>query len=110
MVLALARPLVTFDGCDRTSGPPAIERPGPAYRPFYQGDRIYVSHSILPSGGCSCGDHEFQRRYRANIAAALHGDTGREVDNKAVGDGEEGVDQGQEKMGRLPEAVERPEA
>jgi hypothetical protein len=110
MVLALARPLVTFNDCDRTSEPLAIERPGPAYRPFYQGDGNYVSRSILPSGGCSFGDHEFQRRYRAIIAAALHGDTGREVDNKAVGDGEEGVDQGQEKMGRLPEAVERPEA
>jgi|SRR5664280_448893 len=31
MVLALARPLVTFNDCDRTSGPPALERPGPAY-------------------------------------------------------------------------------
>ena len=110
MVLALARPLVTFDDCDQISGPPEPERPGPAYRPSYQGGCTNVWPSALSNGNCCCGDHEFQRRHRANIAAALHGDAGREVDNKAMGGGEEGVEQGQEKMGRLPETVERPEA
>jgi len=71
MVLALARPLVTFDDCDQISGPPEPERPGPAYRPSYQGGCTNVWPSALSNGNCCCGDHEFQRRHRANIAAVL---------------------------------------
>jgi len=81
-----------------------------------RGDRrecIYVSRPVLPNGGCCCGGYERQCRHRTNLCPGfvktLHSDAGRDLDNKAMGGGKEDVGQGQGKMGRLPEAVERSE-
>lgn len=93
-----------------SSGAPAITTPRAAVG-SHQGERTYVSHSVLPNGGCLCGGHELQRRHRTNLSIlirvqtctrgvrlgfveALHSNAGRDLDNKAVGGGEEGVGQG----------------
>lgn len=76
----------------------------------HTGESAHVAHSILPNSDPCDGGHWLRRSHRTNIVGALQNGAGREVDNKAMGGGEEGVGQGQEKMGRLPEAIERTEA
>jgi hypothetical protein len=86
----------------------------------------HVSNRFLPNSGITyCG--LVQRRYCTDRSIATRNQTcsrdirrrfieslgtsaGREVDQRPVGSGEEGVGQGNDQMGRLPETIEQTEA
>jgi hypothetical protein len=69
-----------------------------------------MNRRLRASAGISARKDSSASRFGTDIVRTIRNGAGRDLDKRAVADGEEGVGQGQEKMGRLPEALEQTES